>query len=197
MHRWRAHFLSPIPSPALEEHSAIRAYPVAVRLGVVAENLRVAARRSEKAEEEMDRGGLAGAVGAPFFNAYFHRNALLFCGPIWFERKDYAKAEPFYRQVVEAVEPSSYDHFDALSQLGKINYFRGDFGEAVRCFDTAIQTHKVSENEYLIDTYFWLAKSHLKRNEKEQAKRLLEKIAASDVKYEKRPQAVELLQRVS
>jgi hypothetical protein len=67
----------------------------------------------------------------------------------------------------------------------------------VATFEKAIQTHKFSENEYIIDTYFWIARTHLKRNEADRAKTYLEKIAASDVRYEKKPQAVELLRKVS
>ncbi len=133
----------------------------------------------------------------PFFNSYFFRNALLFCGAICFDRKQYDKAEDFYGRVVETVDQSSYDSFDALSHLGRIQYMSGRFEDAVKTFERAIQTHKFSENEYIIDTYFWIARSHLKRNETQQARTYLEKIAASDVRYEKKPQAVELLAKVS
>ncbi|HEV8661089.1 MAG TPA: tetratricopeptide repeat protein [Thermoanaerobaculia bacterium] len=132
----------------------------------------------------------------PFFNSYFFRNALLFCGAIYFDRKQYEKAEEYYRRVVNSVEQQSYDFFDALSHLGRIQYMQGRFEEAIASFERAIQTHKFSENEYIIDTFFWIARSHLKRNEREQARAYLEKIAASDVRYEKKPQAVELLQKV-
>jgi len=133
----------------------------------------------------------------PFFNSYFHRNALLFCGSIHFERKGYDRAQACYREVLDHVEPNSYDHFDALSQLGKIDYLRGKFDDAAKSFTDAVQTHKFSENEYLVDTYFWLAKTHLKRNQPAEAKRYLEKIAASDVNYDKKPQAADLLEKVS
>jgi tetratricopeptide (TPR) repeat protein len=133
----------------------------------------------------------------PFFNSYFFRNALLFCGAIYFDRKDYEKAEDYYRRVVEAVEQNSYDAFDALSHLGRIQYMRGRYDEAVATFERALSTHKFSENEYVVDTYFWIARAHLKRNDQQQARPYLEKIAASDVRYEKKPQAVELLQKVS
>ena len=62
---------------------------------------------------------------------------------------------------------------------------------AVSAFERAVQTHRFSENEYLVDTWFWIARSHLKRNDSQQARPYLEKIAASDVKYDKKPQAVE------
>lgn len=133
----------------------------------------------------------------PFFNSYFFRNALLFCGAIHFDRHDYAKAEEFYRRVVGNVDPSSFDYFDALSHLGRIDYSRNRYDEAVSSFEKAVQTHRFNENEYVVDTWFWIARCHLRRNDSAEAKKYLEKIAASDVRYEKRPQAVELLQRIA
>jgi|ERR1051325_575776 tetratricopeptide (TPR) repeat protein len=133
----------------------------------------------------------------PFFNSYFYRNALLFCGAIWFDRKKYDEAERFYRQVLESVEQNSYDFFDALSHLGRIHYAQGRYDDAVAALEKAVQTQKFSENEYIIDTWFWIARAHLKRNDASQAKPYLEKIAATDVRYEKKPQAVELLQRIA
>ena len=132
----------------------------------------------------------------PFFNSYFYRNALLFCGAIYFDRKNYDQAEKYYGRVVDTVEQSSYDFFDALSHLGRIHYSRGQYEQALGVFEKAIQTHKFSENEYIIDTYFWIARTHLKRNDATLAKTYLEKVAASDVRYEKKPQAVELLRKV-
>lgn len=133
----------------------------------------------------------------PFFNSYFFRNALLFCGAIYFDRKQYDKAEEYYRRVVDNVEQNSYDFFDALSHIGRIQYMAGHYDDAVASFERAIQTHKLNENEYVIDTFFWIARSHLKRNDREQARAYLEKVTTSDVRYEKKPQAVELLQKVS
>jgi len=133
----------------------------------------------------------------PHFNSYFYRNALLFCGAIYFDRKQHDPAEKYYRRVLDVVEQNSYDSFDALSHLGRINYAKGQYDQAVATFEKAISTHKFSENEYIIDTYFWIARSHLKRNNTAEAKPYLEKIAASDVRYDKRPQAVELLRKVS
>src|SRR5687767_647441 len=69
---------------------------------------------------------------APFFNSYFYRNALLFCGLIYYDRKDYAKAEQYYRKVVAQVETSSFDHFDALARLGKIHYALGRYDESAQ-----------------------------------------------------------------
>ena len=133
----------------------------------------------------------------PYFNSYFHRNALLFCGAIYFDRRQYDMAETYYRRVLEAVEPNSYDYFDALSHLGRIQYASGRYDDAVATFEKAVATHKFSENEYIVDTYFWIARSHLKRDRADQARPYLEKIAATDVRYDKKPQAVELLRKVS
>ena len=74
---------------------------------------------------------------------------------------------------------------------------QGCSGGEVGSFERAIQTHHFSENEYLVDTWFWLARTHLKQNDKEHARQYLEKIAASDVKYDKKPQAVEMLQKIA
>lgn len=133
----------------------------------------------------------------PFFNSYFHRNALLFSASIYSQKKDFAKAEDFYRQVIEQAQPDSYDQFDALSQLGKIYYTTSRYGEAAQSLSQAVEMHNSTENEYLVDTYFWLARAHLKNDDAASAKKYLEKIAASDVQYERRSQAEELLARVS
>ncbi len=135
--------------------------------------------------------------GQPFFNSYFYRNALLFCGAIEFDRRDYDRAAHYYRQVLENVEQSSYDYFDALSHLGRIAYAQGRFDEAVTSFEKAVQTHRFNDNVYLVDTWFWIARSHLKRNDAGQARPYLEKIAATDVSYEKKPQAIELLKKIA
>ena len=133
----------------------------------------------------------------PFFNSYFFRNALLFCGAIDFDRRDYANAEKYYRRVLETVEQHSYDFFDALTHLGRIAYLQQRYDDAAAAFERAVETHRFSENEYLVDTWFWIARTHMKRNEPQQARPYLEKIAASDVKYEKKPQAVEMLQKIA
>lgn len=133
----------------------------------------------------------------PFFNSYFFRNALLFCGAIHFDRREYEKAAEFYRRVVDSVDPSSFDYFDALSHLGRIDYAQSRYDAAVNEFEKAIQTHRFSENEYIVDTWFWIARCHLRRNDSAAARTYLEKIAATDVRYEKKPQAVELLQRIA
>src|SRR5437763_3478680 len=39
----------------------------------------------------------------PFFNSYFFRNALLFCGAICFDARDYKSAAPYYREVLDNV----------------------------------------------------------------------------------------------
>lgn len=133
----------------------------------------------------------------PFFNSYFFRNALLFCGAIYFDRRQYEPAESFYRRVVENVDQSSFDYFDALSHLGRISYAQERYDDAVTSFEKAVQTQRFSENEYVVDTWFWIARSHLKRNDSGEARKYLEKVAATDVRYEKKPQAVELLQRIA
>jgi len=133
----------------------------------------------------------------PFFNSYFFRNALLFCGAIYFDRRDLARAEEYYRRVLDSVEQHSYDFFDALTHLGRIYYAQQRYDDAAASFVKAVEIHRFSENEYLVDTWFWIARTHLKRNEPEQARPYLEKIAASEVKYEKKPQAVEMLQKIA
>ena len=133
----------------------------------------------------------------PFFNSYFHRNALLFCGAILYDRRDYRAAERYYREVLNSVEQNSYDFFDALTHLGRIYYVQERYDDAIESFERAVQTHRFSENEYLVDTWFWIARSYLKRNDPAQARTYLEKIAASDVKYDKKPQAAELLRKIA
>ena len=133
----------------------------------------------------------------PFFNSYFYRNALLFCGAIYFDRKDYARAEELYQRALATVDQNSYDHFDALSHLGRIYYANARYDDAVSALEKAVQTHRLTENEYVVDTWFWIARSHMKRNDQGAARTYLEKIAATDVRYEKKPQAVELLQRIA
>ena len=133
----------------------------------------------------------------PFFNSYFYRNALLFCGGISFDRREYEEAEKYYRRVLDSVDQKSYDYFDALTHLGRILYAQERYDDAVAAFERAVDTHRFNENEYLVDTWFWIARSHLKRDRAEEARPYLEKIAATDVKYEKKPQAVELLQKIA
>ena len=136
-------------------------------------------------------------ANAPFYNSYFYRNALLFCGAIHFDRRELEDAERYYRQVLDSVEQNSYDFFDALTHLGRIYYTKERFDDAAAAFERAVQTHRFSENEYLVDTWFWIARCHLKRNQPAEARAYLEKIAATDVKYEKKAQAVELLQKIA
>jgi tetratricopeptide (TPR) repeat protein len=133
----------------------------------------------------------------PFFNSYFYRNALLFCAGIYFDRRDYPNAEHYYGEVVKNVEQNSYDFFDALTHLGRIYYAQEKYDDAVTSFERAVHTHRFNENEYLVDTWFWIARSYLKRNEPQQARTYLEKVAASDVKYDKKPQALQLLQKIA
>jgi len=133
----------------------------------------------------------------PFFNSYFFRNALLFCGAICFDRGDLAGAERAYTRVLESVEQHSYDFFDALIHLGRIHYRQQRWDDAVAAFEKAIRTHRFAENEMLVDTWFWIARAHLKRNDRAEARRYLEKIAASKIHYDKKPQAVELLRKIA
>jgi len=133
----------------------------------------------------------------PFFNSYFFRNALLFCGAIFFDRKQFDDAASFYRRVSANVDQTSFDYFDAMSHIGRIEYGQGRYEEAVASFERAVQTHRFSENEYVVDTWFWIARCHLRRNDSAEARKYLEKIAATDVRYDKKPQAVELLQRIA
>jgi tetratricopeptide (TPR) repeat protein len=133
----------------------------------------------------------------PFFNSYFYRNALLFCGAICFDRKDYERAEALYRRVVENVDQNSYDNFDALSHLGRIHYAQGHYEEAAATLQKAVEVHRFSENAYVVDTWFLIARALLKRNDTAGARQYLEKIAATDIRYDKKPQAAELLQRIA
>jgi tetratricopeptide (TPR) repeat protein len=133
----------------------------------------------------------------PFFNSYFFRNALLFCGSILFDSRDYSGAMPYYQRVVENVEQSSYDYFDALTHVGRIAYAQKRYEDAAAAFEKAVQSQKLNENEYIIDTWFWIARTHLKRNDSKSAKLYLERIAATDVKYEKKAQAAELLRKIA
>ena len=136
-------------------------------------------------------------ANAPFYNSYFYRNALLFCGAIHFDRRELDESERYYRQVLDSVEQNSYDFFDALTHLGRIYYTQERFDDAAAAFERAVQSHRFSENEYLVDTWFWVARCHLKRNDPAEARKYLEKIAATDVKYEKKPQAIEMLQKIA
>ena len=136
-------------------------------------------------------------INQPFFNSYFFRNALLFCGAICFDRKDFVRAAEFYQQVVENVEESSYDYFDALAHLGRIHYQKERYDDAVTSLEQALRSQKLSENEYIIDTWFLIARAHLKRNDRDSARKYLEKIAATDVRYDKKPQAVEMLAKIA
>jgi tetratricopeptide (TPR) repeat protein len=131
----------------------------------------------------------------PFFNGYFHRNALLFCGLIAFEKRDLDAAEGFYRRVLDEVDDASFDFFDASARLGQIYYATGRYDAAATSFGRAIEAHRCGENEYLIDTCFRLARTQLRRNHPEEARALLKRVAESEVRYDKRPQAIELLRR--
>lgn len=133
---------------------------------------------------------------APNFNAYFYRNSLLFCGAIHYDRKNWETAEEYYERVLGEVEESSFDHFDTLGQLGRISYLNGRFDEAAERFGRAIDTHRFGDNEALMDTYFWMAKTRIRQEKLDEAKTWLEKVAGSGVRYGNKPKAVELLAKV-
>ena len=133
----------------------------------------------------------------PHFNAYFFRNALLFCGAIAFDRGEFDAARHDYTRALQNAEPHSYDAFDALIHLGRIEYRQRHYARALAAFEKALQTHRFAENELLVDTWFWIARTHLKRGEPDRARGYLEKIAASDVRYANKTQAVELLRRIA
>lgn len=133
----------------------------------------------------------------PFFNSYFFRNALLFCGAIAFDRGELDAARRDYTRVLESVGPQSYDAFDALIHLGRIEYRERHYARALAAFEKAVHTHRFAENELLVDTWFWIARTHLKRGEPDRAREYLEKIAASDVRYANKAQAAELLRKIA
>ncbi|MBW3670379.1 MAG: tetratricopeptide repeat protein [Acidobacteria bacterium] len=135
-------------------------------------------------------------VDEPFYNEYFHRNSLLFCGAILFDREEHERAASYYEEVLDHVENSSYDYFDALVQLGKIRFASGDYQGAATILERAIEKQE-TENEYLLDTLYWLARAQLKIERKGDAKRCLEKVVASPVDYPKKTQAEQLLSQVS
>ena len=132
----------------------------------------------------------------PFFNAYFYRNALLFEAAIHVERKEFEPAETLYRRAAAEAQPRSYDEFEALSQLGKICFRTGRFDEAASTLSKAVEAHGGADNESLLDTCFWLARAYLKSNAPDRAKPVLERVAGTDVPYERRAQAAELLRQV-
>ncbi|MDX1583145.1 MAG: tetratricopeptide repeat protein [Thermoanaerobaculia bacterium] len=134
--------------------------------------------------------------GEPSYNEYFHRNSLLFCGAILFDKEEYGKAAEYYREALDHVDSGSYDYFDALVQLGKIHFFAGDYDESVSNLQRAVEKQK-TENEYLLDTLYWLARAQLKIDRKGEARRCLERVVGSPVEYRRKPQAEELLRKVS
>lgn len=134
---------------------------------------------------------------APHFNSYFHRNALSFSGAIHFDRGEWDAAEGFYRRVLEAVDDRSFDHFDALAHLGRIACARQRWDDAVELLERAVDVHRFSENEYVVDTWFRIARCHLRRGDAANARRYLEKVAATEVRYSRKPQALDLLGKIA
>lgn len=155
-----------------------------------------ALKRVDEAYENFEKALAMFDAGEPFYNEYFHRNALLFCGAILFDKEDYGSAAEYYEQVLEHVDSASYDYFDALAQLGKIRFFAGEYSEAASIFERAVEKQR-SENEYLLDTLYWLARAQLKIERTGDARRCLERVVGSAVEYPKKPQAQELLAQVS
>lgn len=155
-----------------------------------------ALQKRDDALEMFERALELFRVDEPFYNEYFHRNSLLFCGAILFDREEYKRAGDYYEEVLDHVESSSYDYFDALVQLGKIRFASGDYKESVAILERAIENQD-KENEYLLDTLYWLARAQLKMERKGDAKRCLEKVVASPVEYQKKTQAEQLLTQVS
>jgi hypothetical protein len=81
--------------------------------------------------------------------------------------------------------------------LGCIFYSQSCWDDAATSFEKAVQTHRFNENEYIIDTYFWLAHHAPQAQRAERGPRLPPDVADSEVRYDKKPQAVELLQRIA
>ena len=84
-----------------------------------------------------------------------------------------------------------------LVQLAQALEKQQKYDDAATSFEKAIQSQKLNENESIIDTWFWIARTHIKRNDGASARPYLEKIAATDVKYEKKAQAAELLRKIA
>lgn len=137
------------------------------------------------------------APDQPFYNAYFHRNALLFSGAIYCERNEWPAAESSYERALTYVDPQSFDRYDAHSQLGRICYATGRWSEAARHFREALRIEAVGQTEYQLDTRFWLARTEVKQGNLREAKALLREVIESDIPYERRPQAEALLERCS
>src|SRR6185436_12742897 len=81
----------------------------------------------------------------PFFNSYFFRNALLFCGAILYDRREYDEAAAYYRKVLDNVDQNSFDYFDALSHLGRIAFAQEQFDDAATTFEKAVATQRIGE----------------------------------------------------
>lgn len=137
------------------------------------------------------------APDQPFYNSYFHRNALLFSGSILYDRREWAEAELVYRRALEHVEPDSFDRHDSLAQLGRICYATGRWSEAVDFFRAALEIAALGPTEYQLDTRFWLARAEVKQGNLREARTLLREVIDSDLPYERRPQAEALLARCS
>ena len=133
----------------------------------------------------------------PFYNSYFHRNALLFCGLIHYERRELDEAAQYYSRVLDAVDPESFDYFDAQARLGRIHFATGRFPEAAEAYETALAAPQVHENDYMLDTRYWLARTYLETGEEEKARTCLQSITSSPVAYARKDKAQELLDGLS
>lgn len=155
-----------------------------------------ALQKKDDALEMFERALELFRVDEPFYNEYFHRNSLLFCGAILFDREEYERAAGFYEEVLDHVENSSYDYFDALVQLGKIRFANAEYEQAAEILERAISKQE-KENEYMLDTLYWLARAQLKIERKGDARKCLQKVVSSPVEYQKKSQAEQLLTQVS
>jgi TolA-binding protein len=81
-------------------------------------------------------------------------------------------------------------------QIGRICFATGRFDEAAEMFRRAISSHRTSETEQLVDAWFWLGRAHVERGDRSEAARCLRNVVGSAVRYEHRPQAVALLERI-
>src|SRR5437763_55212 len=121
---------------------------------------------------------------------YYRAVATLYAGDVAGARTGFSEA-----CASEESDEANDIKYKSYVILGHLSHEAHDYAGA--SFEKAAQSQKLSENEYIIDTWFWIARTHLKRNDRNSAKPYLEKIAATDVKYEKKAQAVELLQKIA
>jgi tetratricopeptide (TPR) repeat protein len=119
----------------------------------------------------------------PLFNPYFHRNTLLLCGLICFERGDDDAAESFCRRALEHDEPVSFEAFEACSRLGRVLYRQKRIEEAADAFEKGIAAYRYAESAPLLDVCFWLARACVDLGRIERARTLLLRIVTSEAEY--------------